>query len=90
MRPYTGYDDPAEIILARRNELSLNQRELAARLDLDSTNFITMMEKGKSRVPLERSVDIARALEMSDRNWFIKKVLKQRYPAVFDSLFAGD
>lgn len=89
-KSYKLYDDPAEIVSARRTELSLSQSELAARAGLRSANFITMIEKGRSHVPLERSVDIAKALEIREPAWFARKVLKDRYPAVFEALFEGE
>lgn len=89
-KSYNLYDNPGEIVSARRAELSLSQAELAARAGLRSSNFITMIERGRSHVPLERSVDIAKALEMRDPAWFAKKVLKDRYPAVFKALFEGE
>ncbi len=82
-------DDPAAIILARRTELSLSRSELAARAGLQSADLITLIEKGMSPVPLERSVDLAKALEMRDPISFIKKVLQKRYPVVFDAVVNG-
>lgn len=83
---YEAYDEPSEIISARRAELSLTQGELAARSGFRSANFITMMEKGTSPVPLNRSVDIAKALEMRDPAWFVMKVLKREYPSAYEAL----
>ncbi|MEQ8393724.1 MAG: helix-turn-helix transcriptional regulator [Gammaproteobacteria bacterium] len=83
---YECYDDPAEIVLVRRGELSLSQRELAARIGFRSANFITMIEKGNSPMPLKRSVEIAKALEMRDPAWFVMKVLKRQHPSVYEEL----
>lgn len=83
---YECYDDPSDIVFARRGELSLSQRELAARIGLRSANFITMIEKGSSQVPLNRAVEIAKALEMRDPAWFVMKVLKRQHPSAYEAL----
>src|SRR6516162_6523707 len=79
MKPYTDYIDPAEIVSVRRIELSLTQAELARKLGYPNVSFISMIEKKKSKAPLERAVDIAEALEM-DPAWFIEKVMRDRFP----------
>ena len=55
-------EEPGAIIAARREELGLTQAEVAARLGYGHACFISMMERGTSRMPLERVFDIARAL----------------------------
>lgn len=83
---YEYYDDPADIVFARRGELALSQRELAERIGLRSTNFITMIEKGRAQVPLDRAVEIAKALEMRHPAWFVMKVLKSQHPSAYEAL----
>jgi transcriptional regulator with XRE-family HTH domain len=86
MKPYTHHKDPAEIVSTRRSELSLTQTELAKKLGYQNVNFVSMLESGKSKIPLEKTIDIADALEM-DRQWFVEVVLRQRFPVVAAEIF---
>lgn len=78
---YQLLTEPSQIVAARRLELSLTQGELARKLGYPNPNFISMLESGKSGVPVERAIDFAKALEMSVE-WFIEKVLTDRFPQI--------
>ena len=92
MRTYKNENTPGEVILTRRNDLGMTQVELVEALsrrdgkEIKSANFITIMEKGRSQVPLERAPALARVLEM-DGKWFAHMLLKYRYPEFYDLLF---
>lgn len=73
---YLRHDNPYVIVRLRRIELGLTQQELADRVPgWNNGNFITMIEKGRSRPPLYILVTLAEALEI-DPMWFIERVLK--------------
>jgi ribosome-binding protein aMBF1 (putative translation factor) len=86
MPSYRKLSKPAEIIAQARQELGLNQSELARRLQYSNVNFISMLEAERSKVPLERAVDIAEALEI-DARWFVEKVMRDRYPNISEVIF---
>jgi transcriptional regulator with XRE-family HTH domain len=89
VKSYTDEVVPGQIVAARREEQSLNQTELAQRLGYPYPVFISMMEGGKSRVPVEKAVDIAEALEM-DPAWFVKRVWRGRYPKAYTAVFGAE
>ena len=86
MKDYKKLSDPGEIVAQRRSELDMTQIELAEKLDYPSVNFISMLEKKRSKVPLEKSVKFAKVLEI-DEKWFIEKIMRDRYPIVAEVLF---
>lgn len=90
MTNYKKLSVPGEIVAQRRHDLGLNQAELAKKLAYRNVNFISMLESGDSRVPLERSVDFAKALEI-DVKWFIERVMRDRPStiAIADFIFGA-
>lgn len=66
---------PAEVILERRSALHMTQIELALHLDLEKANFITLLEKSMSSVPLAQVVALSDALEL-DETWFLELVMR--------------
>lgn len=66
---------PAEVILERRSVLHMTQIELALHLDLEKPNFITLLEKNMSSVPLAQVVALSDALEL-DETWFLELVMR--------------
>ena len=88
MKRYYEAGCVAEIVSIRRQDLGMTQAELAKRLELDSANFISILEAGRSKVPIERVVDFAEALKMPP-NWFLMRALRERYPQVA-AFLAGD
>lgn len=65
---------PGDIVRQRREELGLSQVQLAERLQYRNPNFITMIEKKRSRVPLYAAVRLAAALRL-DPMWFVERVM---------------
>lgn len=88
MKSYKKEVQPSKIIEARRTELSLTQVELATRLGYDNANNISMIEAGKSKVPLNRAHEFARVLEMDDPERFIKIVMSERFPDLAEYIFS--
>ncbi len=88
MKSYASENTPGRIVAARREELSFSQAELARKLDYPNPSFISMMEAGKSRVPVEKATEIANALEM-DPTWFTRQVVLDRYPELREALFGN-
>lgn len=68
---------PAQIVKDRREQLAMTQGELAARLGYTNANFISMIEMGWSRVPLNKVGEIAQLLHLPDL-WLMERVLASR------------
>ena len=70
----------------QRCRLGLSQRELAKRVNMDYYTFISQIEAGRGRVPSERLLIWAEALEINPREFAIK--LMQYYdPYVYELVF---
>ena len=65
---------PGDIVRERREELGLSQVQLAGLIGYKNSNFITMIEKKRSRVPLYTAPKLAQALQL-DQMWFIERVM---------------
>lgn len=70
---YSSLAMPKDIVSARRAALGLTQTELARKVGI-ARNFVSMIESGTSRVPNERILQIADALEI-DPIWFLEKCM---------------
>lgn len=79
MKSYRHETYPRRIVASRRRELSLTQTELAKRLGYPNANFVSQLESGKSKVPLNKVDEFAAALEI-DKKWFAERLLEARYP----------
>lgn len=66
---------PADVILERRSVLHMTQNELALHIGLEKPNFVTLMEKGMSSVPLAQVVALCDALEL-DETWFLELTMR--------------
>ncbi|MDX5368505.1 MAG: helix-turn-helix domain-containing protein [Alphaproteobacteria bacterium] len=86
MRTYLDAETPADIISMRRQELGMTQAELSNKMGFARANFISIVEAGRSKIPIERAIDFADALKM-DRVWLIEQLLRDRFPAVAEELF---
>lgn len=82
---YRRLTDPAEIIRQRRTDLSMTQVQLAKLMGYENANFLTIIEKKKSAVPIERCLDFAKHLEV-DPHWFVERVMREKYPQLADFL----
>ena len=73
---------------ARRIELGLSQRELAVRVNMEYYTFISQIEAGRGRIPPDRMLDWAEALEMDPKEFAIK-LMKYYDPYTFEMVFGG-
>lgn len=69
----TNFNMPKDIVSVRRAELGLTQAELANRVGV-VRNFISMIEIGTNRVPNDRIVPMAEALDI-DPVWFLERCM---------------
>ena len=67
----------AQIMKMRREQLSMGQGELAGKIGYTNPNFVSMLEMGWSRVPLDKIGKIAEALHLPP-HWFSERVLAAR------------
>lgn len=65
-------------VLANREDFQKNQTEIAIELGFASPNFLTMIKKGKSKMPLHRVSDLANLLGMDFDTLFLA-ALRQYY-----------
>ena len=61
---------------------SKTQKEIADEIGLDNANLITMWKNGTSRVPLNRLLSLANALEV-DAWFFVRLALLEYYPQLY-------
>jgi transcriptional regulator with XRE-family HTH domain len=71
-----------EILQQRRLELNMSQRDIAKKLGYRNINFISMIERGGSRLPFEKLPDNARVYKME--NHFLLIMIKNLYPGVWN------
>ena len=71
-----------------RESRGLSQRGLADLVGADYYTFISQLESGRGRIPPDRYVDWAKALDV-DTKEFVKKLMKWYDPVTYNILFAG-
>lgn len=72
----------------RREAAGLSQRQLAERVGADYYTFISQLETGRGRIPPDRYVAWAKALEM-DPKVFVRMVMRFYDPITYDILFGA-
>ena len=72
-----------------RESQHLSQRELADRLSLDYSTFISQLENGRGRIPVHRYAEWANALGKDQRS-FVRKLLSYYEPTTYKILFKED
>lgn len=72
-------------IKERRLELKLTTQELALRVGITSASFISMVEYGRSLVPLDRAIEFAAGLQVPELP-FILDVIEQYSSRVAERL----
>ena len=70
----------------KREERKLTQRDIAAKLNIDSQTFISAIEAGGPVLPEDRWKDYAKILEI-DWRVFCKNMVMYFKPEIFDALF---
>ncbi len=72
-----------------REHIGLSQRQLAKLVGAEYYTFISQLESGRGRVPPDRYLDWAKALEVPPRD-FVKTLMQFYDPITFDILFTED
>lgn len=83
---YTSDSDVANMIADRLLTLSdkgITQQEVAELAGYDKPNVLNMFKSGKTRVPLNRAVPLAKALDV-DPAIFLMMVFKEYHPELYD------
>lgn len=78
---------PVEIgrILAdQRKRIGISQGDVARELGYVNMNFISMIESGRSKIPMNRVDDFVHAYRMNPE--FILVILRVMYPDILDSI----
>ena len=71
---------------SRREYLGLSQRDLARRVHIDYYTFISQIEAGRGRVPADRLLVWAKALEL-ESDIFAKKLMGFYDPHTYAMIF---
>ena len=74
---------------ARRVDLGLSQRELAAAVGAEYYTFISQLENGRGRIPPDRYATWAEALALPEP-LFVFNIMRFYDPVTFASLFGAD
>lgn len=73
----------------RREACGLSQRQLAELVGADYYTFISQLETGRGRIPPDRYIDWAKALQTPPRE-FVYTLLRFYDPVTFGILFEAD
>jgi transcriptional regulator with XRE-family HTH domain len=73
----------------RREALGLSQRQLAQRVGVEYYTFISQLETGRGRIPPDRYILWARALEI-DAKEFVREILRFYDPITYALLFPAE
>ena len=73
----------------RREQVGLSQRELAERVGADHYTLISQLETGRGRIPPERYMTWAAALDLPPQ-YFVQEILRFYDPVTFQILFSGN
>jgi transcriptional regulator with XRE-family HTH domain len=71
-----------------RERAHLSQRQLATAVGAEYYTFVSQLETGRGRIPPDRYVVWAKALNMSPRD-FVKQLMRYYDPVTFDLLFGS-
>lgn len=68
-----------------RMDAPLSMSEFAARMGYNQHQFISHIERGIEKIPIERGLDFAEALELDtdQRRKFFRLLLQEEYPKVY-------
>ena len=70
-----------------REAAGLSQRQLAAKVGADYYTFISQLETGRGRIPPDRYLDWAQALDVDGKD-FVREILRFYDPITYGILFA--
>lgn len=80
-----GYQSVAQLIQDRQNALGKTDHQIAVALGYTRENVIAMMKKGHMRVPVNRVVELAGALDV-DAPQLLRLVLSETDPGLLQAL----
>lgn len=75
------------MLKAHREEIGISQRDIANILKYRSVNFISMLESGRSSIPLNRIVDVINAYQLGNEMALI--IIKFLHPDVWTLFVAA-
>lgn len=75
----------SDFIVKRQKELGLSNATLANALGYDNHNVISMIRKGRARVPLHQVMALASVLQV-DSIWFFKLVMSEYKPDALEAI----
>lgn len=77
---------PGQFIKIQRTAIGMTQLELAKKLDYEIPQFISLMENGHSKVPIDKCSKIAKALKMSNSvtREFAESLVKEYRTSVYE------
>lgn len=61
------------------------QKDIAAELNYDKPNIITMIKQGKTKIPMDKITEFAKALEV-DQIHFLRIVMREYWPRTWAAL----
>jgi len=81
--------DAGRWLRARREKLGLSQRDLARLVNTEYYTFISQIEAGRGRVPADRLIFWARALDVNPRE-FATTLMQYYDPHTYRLIFCED
>ncbi len=73
-----SFKDVGNVLSEQRKRIGICQGDIAKQLGFANMNFISMIENGKSKVPINRIDDLVNAYQLAPE--FILVVLQAEYP----------
>ncbi|MBV5326525.1 MAG: helix-turn-helix transcriptional regulator [Chlorobium sp.] len=77
-------EELGRILSEQRKRVGRSQGDIAKALDYSNVNFISMIESGKSKIPINRIAVLVDAYSMSPE--FILVILRVEYPEYLDMI----
>jgi transcriptional regulator with XRE-family HTH domain len=81
---YATKQDVGRILMEQRNRLGLSQGDIAKALGYVNVNFISMLESGKSKIPVNKIDELVVAYHLPTE--FILVILRVMYPDYFETI----
>lgn len=78
------FQDVGRLLADQRRRIGLCQADIAKPLGYVNINFISMIESGKSKIPINRIDDLVKAYQLAPE--FILVVLQAQYPEYLGTL----
>lgn len=79
------YEDFTNKLAVRRTNLGMSQIDVAKMAGYQNANYISMIERGKSTIPLQSAIILADAYNLNRKD-FLKAILMVRFPEIWEIL----